>query len=528
MDLSNTLDQALPIKPALTTTAYAEYAAAFSIGAKGKPLSRNLGRWAGAVAAAALFVAVATAYARGQTAPAAADLRGAVAAAADNPADALPDPIAAATSPLDRARAKRKKGALPALQPYPRAERLGLKGGADSADTLPPPNVAALPALPPRRAIKREDKPFDPVGVYVGDLKLTPYFEQSLGYASNPFGAANAAKGSALSTTEIGVGLQSNWSRNELSGAAKLGYNAYFETPGASAPYGSGTVDYRYDASRDLSFDTEGRFNVGTQTNSQLGLGGVSTRNLTLVSAYGATVGVADRFGQLTIGLHGTIDRTQYEGSPLSSDDYNAYGVKMRASYRVSEAVQPFAEVGADVRRYDTTVDGGGFNRASRGAAGKAGLRLSFSEILTGEASLGYGARDYSDARLRNVEAPLFDASLIWSVTPLTTITLRTTTQLQDAVVAGASADVNRAYTINLDHALTERIKLGLNGGVTTDSYVGLGLRDRSYAVGASAEYHLSRELVLKASATHQQFVSSVSGANYSGERVLVGVRLQH
>ena len=76
---------------------------------------------------------------------------------------------------------------------------------------------------------------------------------------------------------------------------------------------------------------------------------------------------------------------------------------------------------------------------------GKAGLRLSLSEMVTGEASLGYGVRDYRDPRLPEVGAPLFDASLIWSPTPLTTVTLKAATQLQDAVVAGASADINRA-----------------------------------------------------------------------------------
>ena len=178
----------------------------------------------------------------------------------------------------------------------------------------PAPDVAALPTPPARRKLRHEDKPFDPVGMRVGNLKLTPYVEQRLGYATNPFGVASGAKGSALSTTEIGVGLQSDWSRNELTGSAKLGYNEYLQTPGASAPYGSGVVDYRYDASRDLSFDTEGRYSLTTETNAQLGLAGVPSDTLTQVSTYGATLGGADKFGDLTIGLHGTLDRVQYQG----------------------------------------------------------------------------------------------------------------------------------------------------------------------------------------------------------------------
>ena len=147
--------------------------------------------------------------------------------------------------------------------------------------------------------------------------------------------------------------------------------------------------------------------------------------------------------------------------------------------------------------------------------------------MLKGEASLGYGARDYRDPRLPNVGAPLFDASLIWSPTPLTTVTLKAATTLQDAVVAAASADINRNYTINIDHSFTERFKLGVNGGIGTDNYVGVNETDRNYTLGATAEYHLSREVVLKASATHQQFVSNTPGSSYAADVVMLGVRLQ-
>lgn len=485
--------------------------------------------WAWVALAAALTVA--PALAQSVAPPGEPALRG---AESDPPAlraaESLPELTTNAASrraEAPRPGARRRRGDLPPLRPYRGASRRGLRGGAEAPALVPAPDVAALPLAPSRRAIRREARPFDPVGIYVGDLKLTPYFEQSAGFATNPFGSASAAKGSALSKSEIGVGLQSNWSRNELTGAAHIGYNEYFQAPGASAPYGSGVVDYRVDATRDLAFDTEGRFNVANQTNAQLGLGGATTQSLTLVSSYGATAGVTDKFGDLSLGLHGTIDRVQYSGGSLASEDYNDYGLRLRASYRLSEALSPFAEVGGDVRVYDHSRDAAGYDRASDGVSGKAGLRVSFSEMLTGEASLGYGVRAYRDARLADVGAPLFDASLAWSVTPLTIVTLKTSTQLADAVVAGASADINRTFSLGVDHALTERIKLGLTGVLASDNYVGINQTSRSYTLGATAEYHLSREIVLKASATHQQFVSATPGGSYKADTVLVGVRLQ-
>jgi hypothetical protein len=480
-----------------------------------------LSRFARVWAAALLGAALAAAPAAAQNAPP--DLRGsddAVAPPADASDEAAPDADAVPRKP------KPKSDLLPKLTPYPGAQRIGLKGGPDPVADPPGPTVAA-PSAAPRHSPRREDDPFAPVGFYAGNLRLTPYVEQDVGYATNPLGVVGAARGSGFSETEVGVAMKSNWSRNELTGSAKLGYYDYFTAPGASAPYGSGLVDYRLDASRDLSFDTEGRYSLGTETNAQLGLGGTTSQQLTLVSAYGATAGAVQKFGDLSIGLHGSVDRTQYQGGDLDTDDSNDYGLKLRASYRLSEAVSPFAEVDGDDRVYDDKVDASGYARASNGVSGKAGLRISFSEMLTGEGSVGYGVRDYTDPRLPNVGAPLIDGSLIWSPTPLTTVTLKTATTLQDAVVGGASADIDHSYTINLDHAFTERIKLGLSAGLATDRYIGIDEHDHTYSLGLTGEYHLSRDVVLKASVAHQQFLSNLPGSSYKSDTAMIGVRLQ-
>ena len=129
--------------------------------------------------------------------------------------------------------------------------------------------------------------------------------------------------------------MQSNWSRNELTGSAKLGYNDYFQLPSASAPYGSGVVDYRFDASRDLSFDTEGRYNIASETGAQLGLGGATTRR--------ADAGLdLWRDGGRDRQVRRPLDRPARDARPhaiqgggqLATDDYNDYGLKLRASYR--------------------------------------------------------------------------------------------------------------------------------------------------------------------------------------------------
>jgi hypothetical protein len=434
---------------------------------------------------------------------------------------------------------KERPGAprLPALQPYHGALRAGLPGGPASIDP-PPPTVAALPAIPAKRRPLPDDKPFDPVGIMVGDIKLLPTIEEDGGYASNPLLTPSPTRGSAYETTQAGLSLQSDWARDELRGSFTGGYTDYFNVIQANNPNGSGTLDGRLDVSRDLSLDAEGRFTVAAQTPGSVTLPtgvALSSKQLPLVETFGTSVGGLQKFGDLELSLHGTLDRTAYQNATLSdgsiedlaSDDYNDWGLRARAAYRISPIITPFVEGVIDTRRYDDVVDFNGYARSSNGALARAGATLALTGQLTGDASFGYGERQYQDARLPELAAPLIDASLIWSATPLTTVTLKTSTNLFDTTNPGDSGAVSRSYTIDVSHALLRNLTLGANAGFTTDVYAGAPLHDSTTSVGLRADYNLTRDIVLRASVSRAQYVASLPGLNYVNDIFMLGLRLQ-
>lgn len=452
------------------------------------------------------------------------------AAATPAPTIAPPvDGVADANAKAKLAKANRTK--LPALKPYRGAQRLGLRGGpTDPQAKTPAPTVAAQPTSQRRKAAA-DEKPFDPVGVRVGDLKLTPYVEEDGGWASNPGLTAGPHRSSGFETTEAGVALQSDWSRSDLRGQLKGAYTDYFSDSSANLPTASGTLDGRYDASRDLSFDAEGRFNVSQQTLASLGLGpGTGTTSHPLVATYGATFGGAQKFGDLTLALHATLDRTTYANAAtidLASDDFNDWGLRGRVSYRLSNAISPFVELGVDTRHYDSSVDYNGYDRNSDGWQAVAGATLAFTRQLTGEASFGYGARAYVDPRLQNFGGPVIDASLIWSATPLTTATAKAQTTLGDSVTAGASGALGRTYSLDVAHELTRAFMLGATASWSGETYIGVTQRDSTTTYGLRAEYHVSRELTLKASASRQIYDSNVANSNYIADVFMLGLKLQ-
>jgi hypothetical protein len=435
---------------------------------------------------------------------------------------------------------KPAKNALPPLKPYKGAERLDQKGGPKgvSGELQPTPTIAALPTPPKPPRKKPDDKPFDPVGVEIGDLRLTPSIEEDLGWSSNPGLLPGPQKGSAFTTTTAEAGLDSDWSTSAVHGDLKGGYTDYFADHSADAPFANGVIDGRDDLSRDSSLDGELRLALTTMTSGALGLGpnvAFGPTGVPLTAIYGGTMGGDQKFGRLDLSLHGSLDRTTYENATLSdgaidelsSDDFNDWGLRARAAYAVSPEFKPFLDVKVDTRRYDLGEDENGYERNSDGVEARAGAEVEFTRLMTGGFDVGYGDRNYQDPRLPNLASPLVDAALIWTATPLTTATLKTATSLSETTIPGASGAAQHATTLEIDHALRRYLTVTGTIGYLTDAYASVPLRDATTTFDLAASYSLNRDVVLKASASRQFYSSNQPGTNYAATVVMLGLKLQ-
>ncbi len=437
-------------------------------------------------------------------------------------------------------KSKPKTTSLPPLQIAPGAQRLGLRGGPPALNpgVIPPAAVAAISAPGPRRKLRADDAPFAPTGIDVGGLRLSPTIEEDVGFATNPNLLAGSHRASGFETTEVGLVAQSDWSRHELHGQLRAGYTDYFSQSGANAPFGSGSLGGRLDVTKDASLDGEARFSVTTQTPGSVTLPSGAVLSSTarpLVTTLGATIGGTQRLGVFSFGLHGALDHTSYQDATLasgavdrlSSDNFADWGLRARAAYRASPVVAPFVEVAGDLRRYDSSRDSNGYQRNSAGGAARGGVELALSKLVAGEVSAGYSQRHYEDARLQDLRGPVIDAAIIWSATPLTTITFKAQSLLAETTTAGVSGALQRSYTIDVSHALLRNLNLGANAGLTTNAYSGNGGHDKTLTLGLKAEYDLGRDVVLKASAQRSQFTSSLPGSNYVANVFMLGLKLQ-
>lgn len=384
-----------------------------------------------------------------------------------------------------------------------------------------------------RRDLRAAD-PYAPLGLRVGSLYVFPSIEESVGYDTNP-GQVQGGKGSRESRTDGEIRLQSDWSSHELTGDLRGGYSYFPDLKGANRPDGDGKVDLRLDATKDLNFVIEGRGNLSTQQPGSVNLP-VATQSRPLVWAYGGSLGANYHPGYWNLSLRGNIDRTVYENATLSDGtilnqanrDVTQYELRSRLGYDITPGIKPFLEGRVDTRQYDQTFDSSGFARSSYGVASFVGTTFEFSRKLTGEISVGYGDRSYQDVRLKDLRAPLPEASLVWTVTPLTTVTLKGSTQLVETTLAGSPGAVERNINLEISHALLRNLIVTGSVGWTRDRYVTNIERDTTITAGVKAEWKLNRNMIIKASFLRTQETSNVSGRAFGENTYLVGMRWQY
>jgi hypothetical protein len=426
-----------------------------------------------------------------------------------------------------------------------------------------PPKVAPPPSLnantgplapsinglvvgqPPRRRLKVDETPFDPVGIYYGSFLSKTAIEFSGGYDTNPALVA-PARGSAFYVVSPELSVASDWARHSLSAelhGSYTGYGSMFPAD-ISAVSGAPTtldrpnltskIDGRVDVTRDTYVNAELRLLVATDNpgspNIQTGLA-----RYPVYATSGATLGLDQNFNRFNIALNGTFDRTSYQwssltdGSVSSNDDrdFNQYGGLARASYDWRPGVKPFVEFEADTRVHDEIIDRFGFQRDSDGGYLKAGSSFELSRLITGEAALGWSTRTYQDPRLDRISGLLTSASLVWTATSLTTAKFIATSSIDESPLPGVAGVFTRDYIVQVEHAFRRWLTGVAKFGYGTSDYEGLGRLDNRYTVSANLVYKLTRTYQIKGELRHDWLQTNAIGLSTQATIATLGVRVQ-
>ena len=416
---------------------------------------------------------------------------------------------------------------------------------ADFRPTLAPPGVAVdvqplqagLPDIAPLPVLARKrtavDDPYAPLGVRAGNVVFTPTVGQYFGYDTNPNRLGRNKEPSALSQTELELGIQSDWSRHDLYGQLRGAYSEYFDNPAARRPEGAGNLRLRLDVTRDTEIDIEGHYLIDTQRPSSPDLN-APVVSRPVVYTEGASIGVTQRLNRLIVAMRGTIDRTDYEdarlpgGVTLDQGDraFTQYGLRGRLGYELNPGLIPFVEVIADTRQYDRKIDSAGYQRSSDGIAVRGGTLVELSRLVTAEVAVGMQSRTYEDKRLGTLTSPVADATLSYAMTPLTTIRGTATATVDETAVPGARGIRSLRGTLEVQHALRRNLTLTAGVRASDALYQGVAIEEKGLGAFLRADWRLTRQVALRASYAYDRIQSSVPGISYASSTLLMGIRL--
>jgi hypothetical protein len=430
----------------------------------------------------------------------------------------------------------------PRLRPTP----LSIPPSSLAAKAPVAPSVAgAVVGQPLRRRLPIDNDPYGPTGIHVGSFIIKPAVEIGGGYETNP-ARLQQPQGSSFYRIAPELLAASDWSRHSVVVDLRGSFTGYDKTfPAAplqispapvdvDRPDFTGKIDGRFDLTRDNRINAELRLRVGADNpgspNIQAGIA-----KYPLFTTTGGTLGIEQDFNRLQIKLDGTVDRTAYQdsqltdGSSTTNDDrnFNQYGGIGRASYEVLPGLRPFGEVAGDTRVHDTNVDRFGYQRDSNGGYIKAGTTFEFTRLITGEVSIGYGARAYTDPRLQNLKGLLTTASLTWTPTALTTAKFISNSSIDETTIPGVPGVLTRTYTFEVDHDF--RRWLSAIGRFTygTLEYQESQRLDNLYSISGDVIYRLNREVQIKAQVRHDRIESNAVGGSTASTVMMLGVRLQ-
>jgi hypothetical protein len=406
--------------------------------------------------------------------------------------------------------------------------RPGAPPNSPDAET---PTVATVPPL--WRPLP-ELKPFDPLGAQVGAFNFFPAVEYVRGYDTNPRRlGVPPISGSWFNLYAPDLLLNSNWARHALTAEFHGTYTTFDTAHSQDRPTADGKVNGRIDVTNLSHIDLQGIFRMGTDYPGSPNIQADLAR-LPLYTTYGGYAGFGQRFNRFEVTVKSGAEHTDFQQSVFvngqtdsnADRDYTQYTTTLRSAYDLTPGFRPFAEVSANKRVHELSVDRFGVDRDSVGYSAKIGTSVDLVRTVTGEIAVGYLNQMYI-APLPNLGGFLIDGTLAWFATPLTTAKLFASTTTTEFPLFLVSAVLTRQVGVELDHAFRRWLIGTLKFSLARDVYAGMLRVDNRYAASAALTYMFTRELALKGEYRQEWDRANVPGANYVASIWLLGLRLQ-
>ena len=387
------------------------------------------------------------------------------------------------------------------------------------------PNVAGTGVEPEVNVLSRRRPDYDYPGLTAGALTIRPELKTSTGYYSNVLGSEDP-KGSPFIETSGVIDATSNWSSDSLGATLSFNDTQYLDLPNQSTLNWTGATQGYIQLGRNLM--TLGfKHEQLNQTPRDLDTPQLDSPINFTIDTFRA--GYTANFNRLTLTPQLDVAVYRFENGfvggvpfPQTFRDRTTITPALIATYElaplrrlvgvVRNAVADYTDPapGAVTRNYNDTTVLGGFDYD-----GGSMVRL---RVL-----LGYEIRSFTSASLKTIQAPVAEATVIYNLSGLTTITGTVARQVADSAQEVTTGLTETFLKLTLDHEYLRNVILQAHAAATIDEYSDNTGHSALYSSGLSVTWLLNRHVRL--SATYDAAVrnaSSANGGNYLANQYMV------
>ena len=376
----------------------------------------------------------------------------------------------------------------------------------------------------------------DALGKKIGGFTAYPKLGVSSGYNSNIYAEDKDEKSAGVFVIDPSLAFDSNWSSNKLTLGGFLSqtlHTAYTQEDNTNWGIGgAGQLDVLEASNIKSSLGYQRLTDARGGINPDLAIPDPIQYDLFQWGLLGN-----HRINKLT--LSAAVDYDMFDYAPTSGQgqDYrnrDLWAFTGQWGYTFSPGYSAFVRGVYNDRNFENrsvteALPGVGLTQDSQGYDVTVGIASEITNLISGEASIGYLDQDYESAGFTDISGVSFGLDLAWEATKLTTVRLTASRDVADSTTPGVGGILYSVGGFGVDHKLMPAVTLNGDFSYYNANYEGPGKNreDDGYRTSVSADYRFSRIVHLDLLYTFDDRDSNVAGQDYTGHQVTFGVRLQ-
>jgi hypothetical protein len=237
----------------------------------------------------------------------------------------------------------------------------------------------------------------------------------------------------------------------------------------------------------------------------------------------------------------------------MSTRNHWMYAPEIRVGYLIQPEYEAFLRFQYVDASYDTLVYANGFppstnpqgqtlnpayDRNSWGYNALTGIAFNVTNLITGDASIGYLQRNYVDPNLSDISGVNGFVNLKWQPTTLTTVKAQVSRTINETTQAGVSGVFATGMGLTVEHALRSNLIAHIGGDYSNSIYEGYfstqildqnqNRNDNNYAATVGSKYLFNRNFTTDLSYTYQARDTNYRNTNYEVNQVMLNFRAQY